>query len=151
MDMENLMVTPAMYRDIGASYLPYSMPMMMPMMPMYPQYGIYGGAQLKPLGNDKFEGQQKKKAEAKESGKTAAAIAGSLVAAGLLIGSRGKIKAKLGGKVTTSKWAQKVKTSKTYRKARVVAHNIAKKVKAPFVAGYNKIKGLFNKTPKTTP
>ena len=103
MDFENLMITPPMHRDIGSTFLPYSMPMMGVGMPMYPTYGINAGPQLKPIANDKYEKIQQKQKETTNSMKTAFAVLGSILGLCLLIGSKGKIKTKIGnGKILKS-------------------------------------------------
>lgn len=146
MDFQNLMITPALDRDIGSTYMYYSMPMapmspmypMAPISPMSPNGSIYGTPQLRPISNDKFERVEQQRAETKKSGLKAGAILASIVAAALLIGSRGKIKAKLGNTNLFKNLAQKP---------------FVQKAKAFVVKSYNAIKnffaGIVNKFKKT--
>lgn len=97
MDFENLMVTPAMYRDIPSSmmFAPYMMsPYTMSPMLMPPLLGVTG--QIPPmqpgLSSDKFERiQNKKDSEGKHTFLKAAIAATALTAAGWILSKRFKI------------------------------------------------------------
>ena len=149
MDYQNLMITPVMDRDIGSTFMACSMPMM-PMAPMggmYPYYGIFGGQSLKPIQNDKFESLEKKKQETKNSVKKVGVFA-SLITAGLLIASRGKIK----GKLSSTKIFQNLAKNKTFRKAKVLLYKAKKSVKNFFAGVANKFKSTpATPTPTVTP
>ncbi len=135
--MDSLMFTPALDRDLGSTYManmtamPMYSPMGMgPMLGGYPN-SIMGERPLKPLTSDKFESIQAKKEETKKSVKKAGGImAGiaALIAAGVLIASRGKIKAKLGNTKLFQNLAQKP---------------FVKKAKAFFAKSYKAVKDFF--------
>ena len=147
-NMDNLMFTPALDRDLGASYMarmapmpmisPYGMGPMGPMVGGYPN-SIMGERPLRPIQEDKFESIQQQKQETKKSAKKAGGImAGiaALIAAGILIASRGKIKAKLGDMKLFQNLAQKP----FFKKAGAFVKNAVTTVKDFFVNLVGKIK-----------
>ena len=136
MDFENLMITPPMHRDIGSTFLPYSMPMMGVGMPMYPTYGINAGPQLKPIANDKYEKIQQKQKETTNSMKTAFAVLGSILGLCLLIGSKGKIKTRL----SNINLFKNISKNKTFRKAKIGLYRTKKTIKNLFSNIINKFK-----------
>ena len=154
--MDNLMFTPALDRDLGASYMarmapmpmisPYGMGPIGPMVGGYPN-SIMGERPLRPIQEDKFESIQQKKQETKKSAKKAGGImAGiaALIAAGILIASRGKIKAKLGDMKLFQNLAQKP----FFKKAGAFVKNAVTTVKDFFV---NLNVGKFKKKPALPP
>lgn len=137
MDLDNMMITPAMYQDIPSSFMMQPMPMMGMYGTMMPSYGV---SPMQPqLAGDKFEKLQEKDKETKHTMRNTGIALAGLTVAGLIFGKKLKIK----NPELFKKIGDKFKTGYTKTKDYgVKAYNWTKNTAK---AGWDKLTGLFKK------
>lgn len=140
MDLDNMMITPAMYQDIPSSFMMQPMPMMGMYGTMMP-YPTYGVSPMQPqLANDKFERIQAKDNETKHTMRNTGIALAALTAAGFIFSKKLKIKnPELFKKIGTAFKSGYDKTKDFANKVYDWTKNIAK-------TSWNKLTGLFKKT-----